>query len=145
LIARYGCNIVAFDPTPRSAAWITSQTLPTQFHFQELGLGAQDSTMEFWPPPKEDWVSYSASPHENFSGGAVTRPVRRLPTMMGDFGHRPLDVFKMDIEGFEYDVIDDVLASGIRPVQWLIEFHHEIYGIEPQSTLGAVAKLQQHG
>ena len=35
-----------------------------------------------------------------------------------------LDLLKMDIEGAEYAVLDDMLQSGILPDQLLVEFHH---------------------
>ena len=44
--------------------------------------------------------------------------------MMRDLGHDHLDVLKMDIEGAEYAVLDDMLQSDILPDQLLVEFHH---------------------
>jgi len=35
----------------------------------------------------------------------------------------------MDIEGAEYEVIDDLIASGIRPKQILVEFHHRFKNV----------------
>ncbi|GIS18490.1 MAG: hypothetical protein CM15mP120_04060 [Pseudomonadota bacterium] len=43
---------------------------------------------------------------------------------MRDLGHDHLDVLKMDIEGAEYAVLDDMLQSNILPDQLLVEFHH---------------------
>ena len=51
----------------------------------------------------------------------------------------------MDIEGFEYQVIDDILAGPIRPRQWLIEFHHTMYGHKAAETEAAVAKILAAG
>jgi hypothetical protein len=39
---------------------------------------------------------------------------------MARLGHRSLAVQKMDIEGREYDVIQDILKSGIIPRQLLM-------------------------
>jgi len=36
---------------------------------------------------------------------------------MAKLGHSSLDILKMDIEGAEYDVIKEILSSGIRPRQ----------------------------
>ena len=35
-----------------------------------------------------------------------------------------IDILKMDIEGAEYDVIDDIINSPVPIAQVLIEFHH---------------------
>ena len=41
--------------------------------------------------------------------------------------------------------IADILAGSQRPHQWLIEFHHRMYGISPDTTRGAVHKITQAG
>ena len=63
--------------------------------------------------------------------------MRRVATLMRDLGHERLDVLKMDIEGAEYEVVADVLASGIDIGQLLIEFHHRFsnVGIERPGRL----------
>jgi hypothetical protein len=56
------------------------------------------------------------------------------------------DVFlKLDIEGAEYDVIDDMLSSGIRPRQVLIEFHHRFPNVGVAKTTKAIQKLRDAG
>jgi hypothetical protein len=43
---------------------------------------------------------------------------------MATFNHTYLDVFKIDIEGSEYDVLEQFLEEGYFPfTQLLIEFH----------------------
>ena len=51
----------------------------------------------------------------------------------------------MDIEGFEYSVIDDFDENPFRPQQLLVEFHHGMYGIGNDRTLAAVSKLKATG
>jgi hypothetical protein len=51
----------------------------------------------------------------------------------------------MDIEGFEYSVLDDILSTEIRPRQLLVEFHHTMYGINATETKRAVTKLEADG
>ena len=36
---------------------------------------------------------------------------------MKELGHNKIDILKMDIEGAEYAVINDIERSGIRPEQ----------------------------
>ena len=42
LIQRWDLHVHAFDPTPRSIAWVRRQKLPEPFHFHELGLADYD-------------------------------------------------------------------------------------------------------
>jgi hypothetical protein len=49
----------------------------------------------------------------------------------------------MDIEGFEFEVLDDLLNSQIRPRFLLVEFHHTHYGIAREKTLESVKRLRE--
>lgn len=146
MIARFGCTVHAFDPTPVSAAWIATQALPAEFRYHAVGLGAEDGEATFHAPVVDGHASFSLT--GDGDGGAtrtVTCPIRRLATLMEELGHRHLDLLKMDIEGFEYAVIDDMIAGGIRPMQLLIEFHHGMYKHVRADTDAAVAAIMAYG
>jgi hypothetical protein len=57
----------------------------------------------------------------------------------------PPDLIKMDIEGAEYAVLADLLASGLRPRQVLVEFHHRWREVGVRRTREALALLSRHG
>jgi hypothetical protein len=59
--------------------------------------------------------------------------------------HKYIDILKMDIEGAEYDVIDDLLRSEIEIHQLLIEFHHRFPSLGIKKTRQAVEKLRNAG
>ena len=48
----------------------------------------------------------------------------------------------MDIEGSEYRVIRDILASGIRPLQILVEYHHFFENISNEDTKNSIVLLR---
>jgi len=141
-IRRYSLDVHAFDPTPRSMQWLTTQTLPPEFHFHGYGLADFDGSLVFYPPDNPDHVSYST---QERAGNKVTCPVRRLSTIMRELGHDHLDMLKMDIEGSEYGVIDNILSDGIKPHQICVEFHHRWPEIGPQRTNRAIDLLQSAG
>lgn len=144
MIDRFGCAVHAFDPTPMARDWIAQQALPAQLHFHALGLADQDAVVGFAAPLQEGWDSFSLPP-EGTEAPLTECPVRRLESLMAELGHARVDVLKMDIEGFEYGVIDDVLAGPVRPGQWLIEFHHTMMHFTPDQTRRAVGQLGQAG
>lgn len=145
LIEAIGCNVHAFDPTPIAVEWISGQTLPQKLHFHPIGLSSIDEEAEFQVPPKGGWHSFSLTPDPGAQqSGSVTCPVRRLSTLMTQFGHEHLELVKMDIEGFEYSVIDDMITKAIRPTMLLVEFHHGCYGISAEKTRTAVRILQDY-
>jgi len=142
MIERFGLCVHAFDPTPRSVAWVRSQSLPAQFVFHEVGLLDFDGVARFAQPEVPGHVSFRAT-HASAGESVVEAPVRRLRTLMSELGHSSIDVLKMDIEGAEYAAIDDILNAGISIRQLLVEFHHRWAGVD--QTRRAVAELNRHG
>jgi hypothetical protein len=51
----------------------------------------------------------------------------------------------MDIEGAEYDVLDDILGSKIDIGQILLEFHHRHSGVPLERTQAAIESLERAG
>ena len=145
LIERYGVTVHAFDPTPGSIAWLERQLLPAGFRWKQVGLAAYDGQATFFPPDNPEWISHTMLPRAAGGARAIEVDVRRLSTLMLDLGHQRLEVLKMDIEGAEYDVIDDILASRVDIRQWLIEFHHRFPDVGVARTRDAVAKLNAAG
>lgn len=145
IIERFGCIVHGCDPTPKSLAWLGSRDLPANFHVHALGLGTADGPATFIPPANEAHVSFSATRGKNQSGEAIEIDVCTLPTLIERIGSPRVDVLKMDIEGFEYGVIDQMAATSIRPAQLLVEFHHRMYGYRPDDTRAAVNRLWEMG
>ena len=145
LIERWGVTVHAFDPTPRSIAWVTGQSLPDRFVIHPVGVADRDGDVPFSPPKDPTHVSHSLLEEAPTRDRAITVPVRRLTTLMTELGHGRVDVLKMDVEGAEYGVIDDLLASGLRPDQLLVEFHHQLPHVGPEPTRRAVRALRTAG
>ncbi|KGB54075.1 methyltransferase, FkbM family [Sphingopyxis sp. LC81] len=145
-IERFGATIHAFDPTPRSRRWVDKQSLPSAFKFHPIGLAAKDGEAEFFAPEVDEYVSFSAQPAALSDPAlAIRAPVKRLSTIIDELGTGVPDVLKMDIEGFEYAVLDDLIACDLRPAQLLVEFHHRMYDIENQRTVSQIEKLREAG
>jgi len=145
VIEHLGATVHAFDPTPKCKQWIARQQLPAKFQFHDYGIAACDGEVEFYPPANPDHVSYSLQPTQHHHGQPVIRAVHRLSTIMSLLGHSELQVLKMDVEGFEYDVIDSMLQDQILPPQLLVEFHHGLYGLPTGRTESSVARLRTAG
>ena len=101
LIQSFGCAIYAFDPTPKSIAWIGKQDLPPQFHFFDFGIAAYDGQGIFNPPTNSEHVSYTVLARPETENDGIQAPVYQLQTIMNRLNHRRLDLLKMDVEGAE--------------------------------------------
>lgn len=144
LIKRFAVNVHAFDPTPRSIAWLAGQNLPAKFSFQALGVADYDGIARFSPPRNPEHVSHTMLGNNN-SSAVIEAPVQRLSTIMKSLGHDKIDLLKMDIEGAEYAVLEDLLASRLRVHQLLVEFHHRLPQIGARKTKDIIKKLNLGG
>lgn len=145
MIERFGVTVHAFDPTPKSIAWVRAQKLPSKFVLHEVGIAGYDGTASFAPPENPNHVSHTLLARESTKDRAITVQVKRLSTLLRELGHDRIDVLKMDVEGAEYDVFDDILGAGIAIRQILVEFHHRFPNVGVQQTVNATAKLRRAG
>ena len=144
LIRRFRVQLHAFDPTPRSIEWIGRQTLPRQFVFHEHGVADFNGYRKFVPPRNPAHISHTIVQRDS-PWPAIELPVRRLATTMQNLGHDRIDLLKMDVEGAEYGVLDDLLAGGIRVGQLLVEFHHRWPEVGVEKTKRAIRDLNRAG
>ena len=144
LIEQYGVTVFAFDPTPRSIAWVQAQELPAQFRFHEIGIAHIDGMAHFVPPERPDHVSFSLL-EDRANGNAIEARVHRLNTIAQMLGHKRIDILKMDIEGAEYAVIADLLHASVTINQILVEFHHGVQGLSVHQTREAITTLNHLG
>ncbi|MEE2779235.1 MAG: FkbM family methyltransferase [Myxococcota bacterium] len=145
LIERTGLIVHGFDPTPRSLAWLETQDLPESFHVHAEGLAHYDGTATFSPPVEPTHISHTLLDRPETSERSIEVEVRRLSSLMASLGHQRLDILKLDIEGAEYEVIDEILQSGIEVNQLLLEFHHQFKSIPVARTLKTIRSLNEHG
>jgi FkbM family methyltransferase len=141
-VKRFSAHVHAFDPTPRSLAWIKTQQIPPEIHVHDYGIASFDGTMTFNPPSDPTHVSYSPVDR---GGEKVDCPVYRLSSIMRVLGHDHIDLLKMDIEASEYDVIPDLLADQIPIRQFCIEFHHRWPEVGRRKTDSAISALHSAG
>ena len=146
LIEELKLAVYGFEPTPRSIERIKKQSLSKSFKFIPVGLGSNDGEMEFFPPRKESSTHFSPiDRYDNLGVETIKAPVKTLKSLAQEFGHQTIDLLKMDIEGAEYDVIDNLEEQGVEINQILIEFHHMYKGISLDDTKNAIDKLRKLG
>lgn len=146
VINMHGCRIFAYDPTPRSIDWISNQDLPANFKFQPFGIDCIDKESVFYLPKNKSFVSGSLSLTEFIDEKEkIIVPVFRLKTLMERNGHDHINVLKMDIEGAEYGVLEDIINSGIKVKQILVEFHHRFMKDSVEKTRNALKLLSNNG
>jgi FkbM family methyltransferase len=145
VIRRFGAPVFAFDPTPEAVAYIRSRSLPPEFRLLEVGLAGWDGTASFSPNRRRKEPSHILLPRPETQARSVEAPVKTLPTLAGELGHARIDLLKLDIEGAEYAVIEQIVAGSLEVKQLLVEFHHRFKGIGRARTNAAIRSLQGRG
>ena len=140
----FGCEVHGFDPSPVTLEWIqTSEMMnKTRFHFHPYGAGGVDGPVDLY---KYDWgqVSIIRNVESQDKQETFPLPVKTLATIMKELGHtdRTLDVIKVDIEGSEYQFLEEALDTlGTLPTKQLtVEWHH--YAFDPRYGGGSSPQI----
>ena len=149
VISKYGVEVHAFDPTPSSISMLERRDLPDRFVFHPWAVTANDGNLTFYPRLKKDGsksdVMYTMIAEAETKDDAIQVPAYSLTTIAGKLGHSKIDLMKMDIEGAEYEVLDGLLESPVKPTQLLVEFHHRFPGIGLDRTADVIGRLRNDG
>lgn len=130
--------VLVFDPSPTGIA--TAEKIDAgNLRFFPVGLAADTGTVEFSLPKDPGEGSYSVA-----RAGVETTSFEcwNLSTIMNRNGDSSIDLLKMDIEGFEYDIVDRFLDEGIPIRQLCVEFHP---WLRPGRGMKTFAKLYRSG
>jgi FkbM family methyltransferase len=145
LVERYHCQVRVIDPTPRAIehfnrleqALRSGGLFPinnsqsehytiTKEDFRNIrllpiGLSNKDAVLKFFLPKNPAHVSCSTANLQK-TNEYFTAKCCRFLTIMKQQGDMAVDLLKMDIEGAEYGVIEDLVGSNQLPKLLLIEF-----------------------
>jgi FkbM family methyltransferase len=137
LIRRFGVKIHIFDPSPVAARTIALANVDGLL-FRPVGLAAS-STGKFsigGGTESSTWLK---------AGGSETLPCTGLAREMEMNGHDSIDLLKIDIEGFEYEVLEGCLAERLPIKQICVEFHDFFPEIPKARTKSMIRALESHG
>ena len=145
LIKSFGCKVHAFDPTPKSLEWLKTQDLPKEFIVHPVAVNNKDGEITFYPPDENSGFSASTIQKDDTKSKSYNVPAKRISSLMKELGHTKIDLLKMDIEGAEYDVIDDFVKSNIKAKQLLVEIHHRFDYLTVEMTKNMINQLNSIG
>jgi FkbM family methyltransferase len=137
LIRRFGVKIHIFDPAPVAARTVALANTDGLL-FRPVGLAAS-TTGKFSIGGGTDSSTWLKA------GGSETLPCTSLAREMEMNGHKSIDLLKIDIEGFEYEVLEACLAEQIPIKQLCVEFHDFFPEIPAARTKSMIRVLESHG
>lgn len=116
LIERYGATVVSFEPAPGSLEYVREEAAGVDgFTFMPVGIGRRDGSVPMYLAEDSDSTALSAT-NLQATETWVERPVRSLPSVMDELGHERVDLLKLSLEGWEYEVVPylDYGRMGVR-------------------------------
>ena len=150
----YGCEIVLIDPTERAqrhydevrAFYETGvpaftgdiqrdylQTISSakpdfsKFTYVPKGLWHIPETLKFYKPVNPRYVSHTLIP-KMYSDEFTMAQVDTVGNIMKALEHRQIDLLKLDIEGAELTVLNNILSEHIYPRYLCVEFDLKLKG-----------------
>ena len=138
LIERFGCDVFAFDPTPRAIAYAEPiAKREARFRFLPVGLWSSDTVLKFYQPKDPTHVSHSVVNLQRTNDWFEAR-TRTIASLMAELGHPSIDLLKLDIEGAEHAVLASTLDAGILPVILCFEVDQPVGPLRFWSTMRRV-------
>jgi len=144
LVDEVGCRVHLFDPSPTGIATMASpQNQHPLIDFEPIGLADRDGLLSFSPPAQPEEGSYTVGDVDD-SGTFMFR-CETLRTIMGRLGHERIDLLKLDIEGSEYGVLEQLLEENLEVHQLCVEVHPTMITAGRSRTASLLASLSAFG
>ncbi len=145
LVRQFECRIHLFDPSPTG---IATMALPENthplIHFYPVGLAGENGSHEFARPLNDGEGSFRVASGSSSDDNIAFRCVK-ISDFVKQQSIDDITILKLDIEGFEYSVLNDVVSKSIPCRQICVEFHHFLPGHSLRDTLTAAFRLRRHG
>lgn len=88
---------------------------------KKYGLYTNNEVLKFYKQSNPDYISHSLD--ENMFGKEfIEVPVKNLKTIMKELNHDHIDLLKIDIEGVENEVLEQMMDENIFPIYLSVDF-----------------------
>lgn len=158
LQSKYNCNIILIDPTKKSLihfeeckkyfddknfkftggiqhdyySTIENETPNFEkFIYVDKGLWDKKDVLKFYSQESENYVSKSLI-DGMFTDNYENVHVDSIKNIMKELGHDHIDLLKLDIEGAEIEVLNQMLNDEIYPKYLCVEFDLYLKNKDPQ-------------
>ena len=146
IINRFNCKIYAFDPTPKSIDWVKKNVKEDNFKMHNFGISDKTENRIFYLPKNDDYVSGSIKKIKTVDHNKhIDLNFKSVKEVMKQNGHNSINLLKMDIEGSEYDVLENILEEKIHIDQLVVEFHPHLIKKGKKLTAEIFNKMNEKG
>ena len=137
MIQQHGAKVHGFDPTIESQRFVAKSHLPADFHYHPLAVAGHDGQLDLYERMGKGGRKKGAC--------FLKTSCKKISSLVQELGHSRLDILKIDVEGSEYPILEDVCLKGIPVSQIAVEFHHRFEEIGLSATIRSHQMLLKHG
>ena len=120
IVRKYGATIILLDPSPTGID--TMSRIGNEgghLDFRPVGLAAQTGSLDFGRPDIESEGSF----RKGSANDGVKLDCVSLKHLLGTEKRTRIDLLKLDVEGFEYEILQSVFRDKIEIDQICVEIH----------------------
>ncbi|HEY8339350.1 MAG TPA: FkbM family methyltransferase [Egibacteraceae bacterium] len=116
-------HVVAIEPHPHACELLRTNLAPVAARTTvlQVGCGREDATLPLRYPPGRLAVATFAADAAAAATARVDVPVRRLDDVLDDVAVGGIDLLKIDVEGFEAEVLDGAPRTLARTARVVCE------------------------
>jgi FkbM family methyltransferase len=137
MIQQHNAKVHGFDPTIESQRFIAKSHPLAGFHYHCLAVAGHDGQLDLYERHGKGGRKKGAC--------FLRASCKKISSLVGELGHSRLDVLKIDVEGSEHPILEDVCLKGIPVSQIAVEFHHRFEEIGLSATIRSHKMLLKHG
>jgi FkbM family methyltransferase len=142
LMDRYGCEVVSFDPAAEAETIALREAAGrAPFTFMRVGIAENDGVMEMWKASDPSHMALSSANLQR-TDETVSVPVRSLSSVMAELEHERIDLLKLALEGYEYELVPqlDLRSLGVKVLD--LELNQLV---DPQRAAALVQDIRSQG
>ena len=141
IIRLKNCSVIGVDPTEKSAKYIRENP-QENFQFIQKALSHTNEKIKIYKNHNPEWVSESIlRSHNMVSDDYYEAESTTLEELLKRYPD--VSLIKMDIEGSEYDLIDNL--TDLKTPQVCVEFHHFCSEKTWEDTKRCILKMGEVG
>ncbi len=151
LIDKFGLTSYGVDPTKKHKTFLkeTEDKYAGRFHHIEVAVSRENAECIFHETQDNESGSLLSDHTNILHDKVITYPVvtKNIQTLISDLELQQVDLLKIDIEGAEYELLNNISDETFNCVkQIFIEFHHHAFKkFKRKHTRQIVTNLKQMG
>lgn len=144
-----GAKITAFEPSPRSFRLLKKNVTQNRLSSIKLinsAVGAKKGLMDFYidKDAESPWGRGDSLKKTRLSNPRVSQVIKVPVVKLSNYIKTTIDLLKLDIEGAETEVLQEIEAKLGYIKQLILEFHYSVYNPENRYNV-IMESLKKHG